>query len=376
MAIQQRQEIDSPRVRRFYAEAGGENMFDSRFLTPAIRRYLAEESGLLTRIFAERGYTHLIEVGCGYGRYLKWALAGDVHYDGIDLVDWMTEFGQVRLEQLAGVKPELHRAIYNLGVEALPELLFERRRVDGPVRTLALFPFNCFGNLENLEETLQALRGMGCDVLIATYDRHEEATMERLAYYERCGYRRLAWEDTPDGTLITSQEGFRSLAFTPDYLDSLMRSGGFEPGAVSPFAGIGQGHLYHHFEAVEASTGVRSTVDRREFNRKARMLKAWITVVQEDILDDSLLLAMERDEVEVVNLSLDGILVHHVTPCDAGALIRLRIREAHRGGVDLEVFSVVQRSTVVGPDLHELALKIVRLSSQQRHRLRNLLTSL
>ena len=72
-------------------------MFDARFLTKEVKVYLDDEEAFVEHVMSS-GYDYLVEVGCGYGRYLDWAMSRGYSYAGLDIVPWMVDIGRVRAE--------------------------------------------------------------------------------------------------------------------------------------------------------------------------------------------------------------------------------------------------------------------------------------
>ena len=85
-------------IEQFYGERKGleENVPTLIFSLLRSEAYLTEEEEVLLEAMM-RGYSRLVEVGCGYGRYLNWAVSRGYDYLGLDIVPWLVELGQLRI---------------------------------------------------------------------------------------------------------------------------------------------------------------------------------------------------------------------------------------------------------------------------------------
>ena len=221
-------------VRRFYANRGRQ-MFEERMYTAPIRRFLEEEEVIVERVMSALGRNHLVEVGCGSGRYLHQAVRSGFRYDGIDLVDDLVREGRQRWKLLMTRGARLHvgsvvdidRLYANLGL--------------AKCRTILLFPFNCFGNLACVERGVRALARTRAPVLLSTFGLSKCATEIRADYYRHLGCQGVSWATVPEvGTVVRSQDGLVSFAYRLQFLIDAFANHGFGLSAVEGLAGIGR----------------------------------------------------------------------------------------------------------------------------------------
>src|SRR5262245_65444863 len=100
-------------VRHFYEAGGGWNMFNSARLTPAVRHFLQQEKVVLDDLVRSQRIGHLLEVGCGHGRFLKWARTQRLHYDGFEIVPWLADLAALRAGLLNAESPAPRCRIHN-----------------------------------------------------------------------------------------------------------------------------------------------------------------------------------------------------------------------------------------------------------------------
>ena len=211
-------------ISSFYGEDRGWLMFDAEKLTPEIKAYLEAEVVALGQVVHQGGYKRLVEVGCGWGRYLDWALSGGLSYVGLDIVPWLIKMAELRLTA-ARVKYQnplcsvhLHEA------EKLAELPFLKRSGQ---ETLVWFPFNCFGNVSKIDQVIDSLLSLGLDCAISTFKTDAVSTKARREYYESCGYRNLSTRIVRSGLIFNSEEGFHANAYNRAFLSDYFVRRGF-----------------------------------------------------------------------------------------------------------------------------------------------------
>src|SRR4051812_2980476 len=110
-------------IETFYREANGWMMFDSNYLTSAVRDYLGAESVQLSLLASgQKPYDHFVEIGCGYGRFMEWSIAQNMRYDGLELVGWLADFGKNRIPRLSHKYPNSQMSVHNVPVEYIDHL--------------------------------------------------------------------------------------------------------------------------------------------------------------------------------------------------------------------------------------------------------------
>jgi SAM-dependent methyltransferase len=214
-------------IASFYAVGGGDRLVRSDVYPAHIRRYLVEELRLIEGILKSRRYSHMLEVGCMYGRMMHVATRHGVKYRGIDLVPAFIKVGRRRSREYAC--SEQHAKLWICSVNDI-EYLVKRKCALFPEQMddmLAVFPFNCFGNLAEPEDSLLSLNRCGCDVLICTYVTDANANRMRREYYDSCGYKGLEMVQNGKGVLFTAGDGLHSIAYHPHYVNSLLMNSGY-----------------------------------------------------------------------------------------------------------------------------------------------------
>lgn len=235
-------------IGQFYGERNGWRMFDSHFLTPEVREYLKDEADVLGEAM-QRGYEQVIEVGCGYGRYLEWALSREYRYVGIDIVPWLVELGQIRA---ARAKQRYPAADCRIILHPAEEIAGITDIADAPDRrTLAFFPFNCLGNVSQFEAALDSLKDSKVDVVVSTFKTDGTATKIRKAYYQNCGYEQLNSRLMKEGLLIVSDEGFHAMAYYFNWLVNAFEKRGFNLVATGESGAVGSIYLFEHGESSD-----------------------------------------------------------------------------------------------------------------------------
>lgn len=217
-------------------------MFDDVRNTPEVENYLNEEAVALDRLFrALPDRNHLIEVGCGHGRYRPWAAERDLNYDGLDLVAALVDAGR---KLHVPTRPDLRSKLHIESVEELGRL-FEHEGLQGHGnRVITIFPFNCFGNLARPSMVLRALAHTQASALVSTYSTDPETTNLRITYYEQCHYSGLVAQDLPKGVVIRSREGLRAYAYREEYLTRLFAAVNYRLEMCLKLDRIGIGYFF------------------------------------------------------------------------------------------------------------------------------------
>lgn len=235
-------------VHDFYSLRCGWKMFDENHLTSSVRHYLRSESQALKLLINHKNVAqHLVEVGCGYGRYLNFSLELGLTYDGIDLVPWLPRLGTLRALQQGLINDGQNFCLHSGSVLELEKFLRLADIRRNQRRSLIFFPFNCFGNLAHLPETLAVLAETQNEICISTFKPDFPSTEARLAYYRSCGLQNLEVIPQDEGVLITSSEGLHSMVFHPTVLKEKLAMAGFSLQGQYELGEIGE--LYHFTKA-------------------------------------------------------------------------------------------------------------------------------
>lgn len=188
-----------------------------RRLTPEIAAHLDAERVACAELLAAADYDTVVETGCADGRLLlPTIVAAGCRYLGVDLVQDAVDEAGAALATAGGTGTVVRADI--AGLADLPGLVGDR--------LLVAFPFNVFGHLDDPDAVLAACAEVGADVAVFTYRTTAPATAQRLRYYALCGVDGPVTTD-PTGVLVTSENGFRSLARHPPVLAATLSGHGY-----------------------------------------------------------------------------------------------------------------------------------------------------
>jgi hypothetical protein len=240
------------KVKDFYSTATGWNMFDQRYLTEPLMEFIGKEHLFVQELFATCSeYKGILEIGCGYGRFMNWAICNEVDYDGLDLVPWLVDIGLLRQQKLKKLFQNAWARVHNLPAEHMGKVLYSNSCSREHAAKLLIFPFNCFGNIANLKEVMKALAASGQDVLISTYRTDPFTSASRKAYYRKCGFTKVEIQGANNGILLTSAEGLHAIAYTECYLRELFEEYGYN---LAYKVGLGSIGLQYHFKALHPNS--------------------------------------------------------------------------------------------------------------------------
>lgn len=235
--------IDS--VARFYGSGLGWRMFDGKFLTPELSAFLRAEAILLSSVVQEfERFNHLIEVGCGFGRYLSWAIDQGHGYDGVELISWLAQMGQERIKQKTQSTMLTKPVAITHGSASVIDFLLRETFLNREINPIVFFPFNCFGNLSNPRLALRSLCENADTIIISTFATNAYATVTRSKYYENCGYQNLKSEQNECGVLVSSEDGLHSYAYSLEFLEKIMNEFGYDLDRRMEFGGIGMFYIF------------------------------------------------------------------------------------------------------------------------------------
>src|SRR5262249_11449635 len=149
---------------------------------------------------------HLLEVGCGFGRFMKWALGQKLHYDGFEIVPWLADLAAMEARFLKANNPELRCRVHNHCVSEMENAFADAPDLPGQAR-LVFFPFNCFGNLADRDEVVAAIASHASHALVSSFQTSKAATEQRARYYTHCGFTNVTCQEDNKGILATAEEG-------------------------------------------------------------------------------------------------------------------------------------------------------------------------
>jgi len=222
----------------FYGSDLGNRLINDALFPEEIKEFLKLEKELLSEIIPL--FDSLVEVGCMQGRYLQWATKHVQNYIGIDIVSSYIEEGCRNLTQNYG---KLIKGHFILGdAEKIDTILNWEKFSINPNRTILLFPFNSFGNMQNYLAVIKSLKKSGASFIISTYSTSEIATSIRYKYYEACKYSNLKKEKTNEGVVFSSKDGLWTIAYHQNFLLRIFKEEKLKVDVVN-FAGIGKAYI-------------------------------------------------------------------------------------------------------------------------------------
>lgn len=229
------QEIDeNPAGYAFYRNQGGNQILKAKNYPEGISHYLNEEFKKIDTFIKEKKgkYTSILEIGCGKMRNVNLALEKGLKYYGIDFVNKYIEKSQKMIDD-QGLQDKCF-------VKCMSALDFNKETnfIPKEERPLCIFPFNVLGNIGNVFDILTIFNKFKYDVIISTYKTDDDATNIRNDYFVKCHYSNIKIEKTNSGTVFTSDEGLKSIAFDSSYLLNLSAAANYNV-VKGEFGGIG-----------------------------------------------------------------------------------------------------------------------------------------
>jgi hypothetical protein len=202
-------------VGTFYTSGIGDALIDAKKFPREITSYLISERKLLEEVV--RKFRLVIEAGCMNGRYLKWVLERDKYYIGMDIVGrYITEAKEKAA--LLNLDPTKYEFICE-GAEKVHTILVKTKinklKED---EVLIFFPFNSFGNIENIEEVFVSLKNAKMNFFISSYKTDKFSIERRKKYYRNCGYKDIILLEEDNGIRFKSREGLNTVAYFSDWL--------------------------------------------------------------------------------------------------------------------------------------------------------------
>lgn len=216
-------------TRTFFETTLADRLMDPECFSAEIKDYLKQETAMVNAI--ESFIDVLIEVGCMNGRYLDWAIEHKKRYIGIDIV--ARHIGAGRRAVLERGLPADSCQFLLGNAEEISQLIPPETLLVDKARTLLLFPFNCFGNVVNVNRLMESLQRIDLPFFISSYQLTEYATACRFEYYKRCGYREINVFRDEAGVSFSSPDGLKTTAYHPEHLQQLFSGYGIPIKVIS-----------------------------------------------------------------------------------------------------------------------------------------------
>jgi hypothetical protein len=195
----------------FYSCSKGREILNHKNFPPDIIDFLKAERQIIHHILIENKNTYdaLLEIGCGEARNITLSSMLKLKYFGIDFIK----------KEILLAKKKIERNNFNGKVKCLSVLDLNHASTPIPksMRTIALFPFNVFGNIFEPIQTLQTVQKLNYDMMISTY-RNDVQISAIFQYYTACGLNDVEIINLDHGTMFLSKKGFKSIIYSGEYM--------------------------------------------------------------------------------------------------------------------------------------------------------------
>lgn len=220
----------------FYDSGSGTLLIKEQNYPPSIRDYLRKESAQLAKLCADSTCL-LVEVGCMDGRYLNWAVARNIRYLGIDVVPSYVRSAREKIDSM-GLDISRYRVVC-ASAENIHDIICSCCLPQDQI--MVLFPFNCFGNMDDIRSVVRSISMTNANFLISTYKTDKFASHERFKYYTNCKYKNLRRIKHLFGVRFVSDEGMDTTSYDSRFLMRLFGSYGIDV-KVESIGDIGIGY--------------------------------------------------------------------------------------------------------------------------------------
>ena len=207
----------------FYVAGGGDQILNFRNYPKQLEQFLNEERVTFQKVLhSNKGmYDTLVEVGCGELENYELAAANKLAYHGLDfspstISAALKKITRKRLKQTT---------VACLNILDLQEVHPQLKKGSKPV---FIFPFNLIGNIAPISLLFSKFRLLQYDLIVSIYKTDAPTNEMRKMYYTNCGYKKLEIRhDQLKGVIFQSTEGLYTVAYSPEYLISLLKVIGF-----------------------------------------------------------------------------------------------------------------------------------------------------
>lgn len=198
-------------MNNIYESGLGDELIDPENYNDEIKLYISEEAKLINELIDI--YDSIVEVGCMYGRLLKNAVGKSKNYIGIDYSRTYIEKGNSLFSDLLSEKVQL----INANCEEI-HTIYQIKALKGDEKSVLIFPFNSFGNINNITEAIKSISECNLSFFIFTYQCNSDATNIRLEYYKKSGFKNAVAYDSDDSIHIKDELGLNSHAYKDTWL--------------------------------------------------------------------------------------------------------------------------------------------------------------
>ncbi len=228
--------VDS-KVIDFYKNNHGANLVERDNFPEEIKIFLKDEKEMISDLQKKNNYDSLLEVGCMDARMFEFAVKLKMNYVGIDVVEDFINKGRKKIENNKNKHNSYHISVCSArDLSGIKDILSHNS-------TLALFPFNSFGNMEDVQEIITEIRKFDLDLLISSYQIDEKSTLIRKKYYEMSGFKNLQVLKKRDFIEFTSCEGLKTRAYSPQYILKILLKNNYDIVAAEKFGHLGMAYF-------------------------------------------------------------------------------------------------------------------------------------
>ncbi|GAA5020300.1 hypothetical protein GCM10011506_05130 [Marivirga lumbricoides] len=197
----------------------GNRLIDSKNYSRAISEFISLERQITCNGISE--YSQVIEIGCMHGRLLQFVREQNQRYLGIDYSKKQIDYGTRFFSNYMGSDCKLIHG----NAECLADIS-ELRFLTPEKRSIAIYPFNSFGNINNHLSAINSISRLNVDFIIFTYTCSELANKERALYYYGSGFTDLLISRSAKGVLFESPEGLSTYSFEESWIkDNFLKNG-------------------------------------------------------------------------------------------------------------------------------------------------------
>lgn len=202
--------------KNIYHETQGRNLLNQENYPDEVKAYLLKEKQILSQLKPD--FKVLIEVGCFDGTYLQFCHRHRKKYIGIDINPEYLEEGKHKADFFR--TPSNEYEFHNLNAQNLHEIKSKSQLFMSTPKEeiLVLFPFNCLGNIPNVQSVIDSLNNLGLAYFVSNFNTTHEATRVRERYYGNCDYDTVLQQVGSEGVRFTSIDGLNSVAYDLNFL--------------------------------------------------------------------------------------------------------------------------------------------------------------
>lgn len=196
------------------------NIMDNSNYTEEIKQLLLLENKFILKLMDSKNYKRIIEIGCGFGEN---AFDFAMHYSEIEYIGLDVNHQYIsKANLMAEIRGHKNLYFNKLAANEIENILSKLNDFKEK-KTLIYFPFNIFGNISKIFETITKIYEYECDFVIFTYQHNEKANQERQIYYTNCGFK-LEFKENQLFSCFFSCDGFFSKVYKKKFMDEILKN--------------------------------------------------------------------------------------------------------------------------------------------------------